>query len=851
MTIGCESMKYIKKYRGYLLAFLIPLVLLLLAFFCLQFLYLDGKTIFVSDLDAQYKSLLLYFRENFFSSYSFSKGLGGSMLGTNAYYLMSPFNCITFLFSKENIHIAVLVIITLKLCLSGFTMYLFLKKHSEKQKMVLVFSTSYVFMAFVVNYIYHIMWLDALYMLPLVLLGIDHIIKGKKPILYFASLFYTIVTNYYMAFIIAVFSVIYFIYQMFLHYTKKDKKIIIKKCKTFFLTSLITGLILAWFLVPIALELSSIQGRGSIFEYTNMPNVVDVISKLFVGSQNQDTLLAKNQFQLYIGVFPLMLVFLYFLNPSICKKEKVASITVILIFVLSIFIKTIDYAWYAFTIPNCFSGRYIFTLGFFLLFIALRSFEKSSHLEKKHFFIVAPIYPILGVVSCFSSLSYVHAYFLWGSVFLSFLYLILLYYKDREKKYTNMILILLSLLVWSELVLNMFFSLREYEFVSMKENHGDYTKIQEGFNKIRKRENRLFYRSEKNFMYSSADSFAFDYNGVYLFLSTVDKRQMDFLGNMGFTQTTNVSEYDYKSPVMDSLLGIRYTFSKEIENLYYKKIGSYPISTSRKEFYDVFMSNVYIYENESALELGTVTKNPNMCQIKVQGGDRLAYQNQMIDCLSGKKNEIYQKIPLHKESEKVYTFENIKQKDIYVSPSILYNPMEDLNEVYMYFDDMNLGRYTNILFSIQKFVNEGKLGRKFTIRMDPSKDNTEKIVPYAYYFDDEAYRSTFEKLQKNSLKITEKKDSYIKGTAIGHKDHSYLFTTIPYDKGWTVWLDGKKVKYDSVFDTFIGFEMGEGKHTIVFSYKIPGLNTGILISFFTLISLGFWKGFQFKKKNLS
>lgn len=850
MGAGCEPMQYIKEHKKYLLAFFIPLVLLLLAFFCLLFLYPDGRTIFVSDMDAQYKSLLLYFREHLWSGYSFSKGLGGGMLGTNAYYLMSPFNLITLLFSKENIHIAILVIITLKLCLSGFTMYIFLKRHSEKNKWLLVFSTSYVFMAFVVNYIYHIMWFDAFYMLPLILLGIDHIIKGKKGTLYFFSLFYTILTHYYMGFIVAIFSLLYFIYQMVLNYTKKDKKIIQKRIQKFLGISFVTGFTLAFFLLPVVLDLASMQGRGSILDDLTVPSIVDVISKLFIGSQNDDMILAMNQFQLYIGVFPMILVFLYFLNPSIKRKEKYASMGMIMVFILSIFIKPIDYAWYAFTLPNCFSGRYTFALGLFLLLLALRSFERISFIEKREYFLVAPIYPILGIVALFSFMSYVRYYLIWGTVFLSFLYLLLLYYKDREKNYTKKIYGFIFLLVCSELVLNMFFSIRDYDFVSKKENSGDYIAMEKGFESVKKKDTSSFYRMEKNLQYSSTDSFAFDYNGVYLFLSTVDKRQMNFLGNMGFMQSINISEYDYRAPVVDALLGIRYTFSKDIENEYYEKIGQYEISTSRKEFYNVYMSDVYIYKNKQALELGTMIKNPSSCNVQYKDGDRLAYQNAVIDCLYGEKTNIYRKIPIQKESDTIYTFENTEKKDIYLFPSIEYNPVHDTNQVTMSFEGANLGRFTNILFSIQKFVNKGNIGRKFTIEMEAAKGNTEKIEPYAYYFDEEAYQKTFQNLRKNSLKILEKKDGYLKGSVIGTEENSYLFTTIPYHKGWSIWLDGKKVKYDAVFDMFIGLEVGEGNHTLVFKYQTPGFKEGIFISTLTVIGIFTFLGIQRRSKQL-
>lgn len=64
-----------------------------------------------------------------------------------------------------------------------------------------------------------------------------------------------------------------------------------------------------------------------------------------------------------------------------------------------------------------------------------------------------------------------------------------------------------------------------------------------------------------------------------------------------------------------------------------------------------------------------------------------------------------------------------------------------------------------------------------------------------------------------------------------------LFTTIPYDAGWTVKVDGQRVETYGVADALLAFDVGAGEHTVELSYSTPGLLMGIFISVVCLILL--------------
>ena len=67
-----------------------------------------------------------------------------------------------------------------------------------------------------------------------------------------------------------------------------------------------------------------------------------------------------------------------------------------------------------------------------------------------------------------------------------------------------------------------------------------------------------------------------------------------------------------------------------------------------------------------------------------------------------------------------------------------------------------------------------------------------------------------------------------------HEDAT-IFMSIPYDKGWKIYVDGQKVKYRELADTFIGVDIPKGKHNIRMKFYPRGLFIGCCITFISTI----------------
>ena len=73
--------------------------------------------------------------------------------------------------------------------------------------------------------------------------------------------------------------------------------------------------------------------------------------------------------------------------------------------------------------------------------------------------------------------------------------------------------------------------------------------------------------------------------------------------------------------------------------------------------------------------------------------------------------------------------------------------------------------------------------------------------------------------------------------SIDVKENSTFMTSIPYDKGFNIYVDGVKTKYYKVNDVFVGFDIKKGYHEIKIEYKAPYKNISLVISFIGVILL--------------
>ena len=213
-------------------------------------------TLLVSDMYSQYscffgdvKSLL---SDGLF--YSLHKSIGGDIYSLVAYYLASPLNLIFLLFPLKYLPEAVSVLYILKLSLAALTMSCYLSARGTSGAANLALSLAFSFSAYFTLYSINIMWLDALTLLPLISLGIERLVDSTKFSLYTLSLAGAIFCNYYIGYMLCIFSVLYFLYAL-LRETRPARMLATTGIR-FAISSLVAGGLNAVLLIPVGLSMS-------------------------------------------------------------------------------------------------------------------------------------------------------------------------------------------------------------------------------------------------------------------------------------------------------------------------------------------------------------------------------------------------------------------------------------------------------------------------------------------------------------------------------------------------------------------------------------------------------------------
>jgi len=787
----------IKKHKKKILialSFIIPLIIYTTIFYINGLL--TNKTIISGDMYAQYYPLFNYLKGIFEGTnsifYSFSKGLGGTMFGTIFYYMSSPLNLLLIIIDKQNIPQFITYLIILKLSLCGLTMYLYMrKKYKEDNAVLLVFSLLYAFMGYNLNYFINIMWLDVVIMAPLVLIGIEKILEDKSPSLYITTLFISILSNYYISYMLCIFCVLYYIYEILLKYNiKQDKQIIKKITKKFIISSLLSGLMCSFFLIPCIYEMTN-YGRGVdikeilVFDY----NFFDLFSKTYIGTLNLNNTLNYTSMNLYCSIIVIPLVYIFITNKKNSKKERIYTLLLIIIMIMPCFIKIFNYVWHLFTVPFFYSFRYSFLLCLFLISISYKSY-KNLKIEKNKLLLYMILYLIISFyfiiltnfTNYYSFLNY--KLILITLIFLTSYFTILIKTKNNKTKNT---LIITLILIENILNISIIFG---YSTFNEKDNFKyAYEKI------IRKYDKNLIEISNDYSYYNN--SLIYKYRGINTFLSTINYRNIEFLSLAGYNETdfTNLYIFNNQSPIIDTIIGPKIIISDEQNS----NVG-YELKTT--------IDNKYIYENKSTLGIGYIIKNEcnNMYF-------EFPYDQKIFECITGEKEQFYKEVPLKSNVDDEYIYETEKDTLYY----IYTNSDDDI------FDDNK----DDLIYQSTNYYILKSNDNTLKIDLKKSLDKNIKV----YFFDYKKYKKTLDKIIIEQLDYDIEKNK-LKGKI--NTNGGILMIKLPYEKGFKIYVNNELKEYKKVLNTFIGVELGDGESTILVEYHQPGLKLGIIISILSI-----------------
>ncbi|MGI6680243.1 MAG: YfhO family protein [Bdellovibrionota bacterium] len=729
-----------------------------------------------------YKYLISTFFANNFTNnlanndifYSWGNTLGGNALGLLSYHSFSIFNFLLAFFSNIFHGIHVIFFIKLNLIALSFCALLnyIYKNHTTAKALA---SFSYAFMGY---NMFFIQWnlttyQDALIFLPLVYLGIKKIVDKKQAFLYISSLSLLIISNYYMGYMVCVASILFFMFATKVHYSKYHLNIYIERFLLYTFSTILSLGISSVILLPSYLSIP-IRRKNSIIDIIKNVHLNDISLDLFKGFFSltpSSFLISCNEPIIFIGIIPTIFLIIYFFNKKINIEIRHTALLIILLFLLSFYISSLNAFWHGMSYNNWFNYRYSFIFSFFTLLI---SFDSYVYLKKANL-------------------------------------------KALKSQVVNTMLVCV-------LFYNLFSSHLAFLRPIVNENHIDkyQMKMHEYAEDIKTINDKSFYRLDKTYYYTYVDAMLLNYNGATNFASTENLNLQDFINTLGIPHKYFATSYDSDVPLsLDTLFGFKYILSKE-------KLAK------ELKLLNISENKTYIYKNENTFPI--IFRTESLLPSVKDCEDSFECLNKIFRSIISDIQDIYSKVLTRKITRKdneILIDLNIKSE----LPLYIYFPYELKNikvlSNNLLIIDKQYGktRYKPV-YALGKFKN----GDNIQIQISPNQNlESNELDDVALYYEDSnnilRYKNRIKLQDTNIQKLT---SSYLQFKTKNQSDVIFA-SSIPYDKGWQVFINGSPTNIIRNFEQFIAFKVPKGAHQIDLIYRPIGFKLGLIISLISLV----------------
>lgn len=841
-----------KKQTGiiYSLSIIIPIVMMIIISVILGMYPFGERTILITDMNKQYNDYFAYFKTIMTGEnnliYTFSKTLGGDMVGFSGYYLQNPFLFLLLLFPNDILPLGVWIMIILQIACCSLTFNIYLNHTYAPSKMSIIFSLAYAFLGYTFGYINLTNYFCNIIVLPLVILGIQRLYKNHKDCwLYIITLAVSILLNYYIGFMLCIFSALFFAYLLFSNTENVQQiKKHFKQILSFLVSSILGILLTAFDLIPIVISLKGQKSvpNGDVLSFYRNFHMIDIFSKLYSNMFDGNTSNNNLPF-IYVSMIAVIFVIFFFLSKKITKREKIVTFVFIVVMLLSFYIHTIDVIWHGFNSPVGFPYRNAFYFSFLLLYIAYKGFLVSyEQFRIRDCSIFAGIFVLYSIYLIFTNRS---ALVFRSVIFDSLLLLVVIgiLYGVLYKKWTEQILFFALLTVQIiDLSANSVTSIKQYtDYVPMRE-YSEYVNEVAPLTQYVANQDQSLYRVEKNFMRTMNDTMQFNFKGLSHSSSCEKDYVKAFMEKMGFRNFGLWTYYDEGGTAfVDCFLGVKYYISK--------------FDATGKPYDLIYQENEkYVFQNPYALPFAFgVSEGVHLVDMKEQNSFLL--QNRISNAISNQNQPIYIEVEqenpilenLSETSQDLYRIYEKKNsnEDAYIDFQLT---ITDSQPIYLFFEapeqqaaeitvnDFSFGNY----FSDTKWdiieIGSFSEGDTVSVKLYVKGDELKLGNAYFYYEDKDALIAMSEGAGSEVADLKCISNSHLQGT-VEIKNSDELLFTIPYETDWKIYIDGIATKQSKVFDALMTVPVEEGTHTIEIYYVPRGFIIGSILSLIALLIL--------------
>lgn len=870
--------KNIKGYAGYaLLSFLIPVAVLAVNYWLKDIYPGSNITILASDSFTQYSHFHASFHNLLKGDgsvfYTWYGSLGLNYWAFIGYYLGGIFTPLVYFF--DNLHMAdtLYYLTLLKFGCIGLSFWYFAYKTFRIPKWGhLILSNFYALMSFTIAFSEIIMWLDAIMYLPLVILGIHRVMDERKPLLLFVTYLLVFLSNFYMGFIVGLFTFLYYMARVLTDRQKYGKSL-----PMYLLTSILAGGGSMVMILPTVLDLSN--NGEELTRVTSLKTSatgpLDMIVKNMIGVY--DTTQFDGIPFVYIGLLPLIFCLFFFVSKKFPLKNKLIYGALIGTVTFSFYFEPLNLLWQGMHAPNMFLFRYSFVFSFMVILLAGYGWEKYS---SEDFELTANIF--LGVIGLFVAAKIIsdiqgNEYLNGWSLIYSLIYLglyLTVFFLRKQKLLVKLLPVALYVIVCGEVYFNTQLLIQgisnEWTYPSRNHYEEPYPDKKKLVDQT-KEENDSFYRTESLSKLSENESFNYGYSGLSMFSSIRNRNSSYYLADLGFRSwnTQLTVRYNNNTILMDSLLGIKYNLSKQDP----LKFG-YSLKETSGEY--------QLYENEYALPLGMLTDEG----IYEEGvaGNQAKLLNYLADTSESYFDFVVPELINTENAEVVETKsgnntlmtitseekeEAKKDSDTEQKKMVLTWQVEIPAKQQAYFTiyptnydllaegkaEINVGdiSYETSIAPTGQYYNVGYYEEKTVLTFTTAFSNTdtiEMVKPDIVLLDTPSFEKSVNAIQKKGVDI--KVDGRRAEAQVTAEKDQVLLTTIPYDKGWKVYVDGKEAEIQDFKGAFLSISLTAGEHDVSFVFLPYGLKLGTGLSIFSFVGFGgYWFYLKRKKRKNS
>ena len=865
------------KKKVYLASFIAPIAIMIVAWAIDGFFPFGTKSLMAVDFNAQYIGLYAYFKHLFLNGdwssffYSFSKSIGGGMLGIWGFNLLSPFNLLFLLASEENFQWVVPIVIALRYGAMGLTMAHFLVKRYDglknKAYLVPIVATIYALNGFNVSYQMNPIFYDGMIMLPLVLIGVEQVLDNKSPRGYIGMLALSLFVQFYMGYMTCIFVVIYALFYIIRSENFRDKKVILTRIGKLAAASILAVGIVSAVLLPILISLVSTKGglQSSLrFDFKLQINPFEILAKLFLGAfDNTSWPAGPNLPNIYVASFGLLGTLYYFISSKISKWSKIAASFVIVVFLISCAHEFTSKLWHMGQNPAGFFYRFSWIIAFFLVYLAylsLREVEKFTKREASFLLISGAV--IFSIVQL-QQHSFLTVWQRLATVLIFAILLATLFYPKVKRAW-----MIIAALTVVELTANAALVQSRVGYTDAYKYHDAVLQLKEAINPIRPGHND-FYRINKSFNLSKNDPFMVDYPGLSVFSSNLENSTRDLfdrLGNNGINATT----YYQGTPFQDALFSVKYLVTpKPVLKEDYpdtSKLYVFGNMVTRKDI--TTKEPVFEATRTKTFETGLILPiaygvNDETVNVKLENHQPIQNQNKIVQAMGAtsenylavlgandmkldnmevvdpSKPETYKRIDSSRPGTITYHLVPQSAEDYWVAiPQKLSHT--DKNKVRVMLNGKNYEFQDK--FQQTQFIQiaHNSVGQPTDLVIEIDSDNEYNLSGLRLARSNSALANRIiQERQLQGIKLTYWDNRSFKGTVNITDDSTWMMTSIPYEKGWTVKVDGKVVETAKVWDSLLAYKITPGEHTIEMTYLPDGFVAGFLISILSTSLYGF------------